>query len=93
MLPVTVSTRQAPEFIAMKPRLFKQGLIATAAVFVMSAAGAESPQGSYEALFQSAISAITWDFQEDWAFTATSSGKEGNRVGRFDPRRRRWASR
>jgi len=63
------------------------------ALFVTSAACAQTPHGSYEALFQAAINAITWDFHEDWAFTSTTSGSEGERVGRYDPRQpegERW---
>ena len=77
----------------MHNTFFRKGLIAVVAVFFTSVACAETPNGSYEALFQSAIKAITWDFHEDWAFTVTSSGSDGDRVGRFDPRRpegERW---
>ena len=69
----------------MQNTFFRKGLIAVVAMFVTSAACAQTPHGSYEALFQSAIKAITWDFHEDWAFTVTSSGNDGDRVGRFDP--------
>jgi hypothetical protein len=77
----------------MHTTFFRKGLIAVVAVFFTSVACAEAPHGSYEALFQSAIKAITWDFHGDWAFTVTSSGSDGDRVGRFDPRRpqdERW---
>ena len=77
----------------MHTTFFRKGLIAVVAVFFTSVACAEAPHGSYEALFQSAINAITWDFHGDWAFTVTSSGSDGDRVGRFDPRRpqdERW---
>lgn len=77
----------------MHNTFFRKGLIAVVAVFVTSVACAESPQDSYEGLFQSAIKAITWDVHEDWAFTVTSSGSDGDRVGRFDPRQpedERW---
>ena len=77
----------------MHTTFFRKGLIAVVAVFFTSVACAEAPHGSYEALFQSAIKAITWDFHGDWAFTITSSGSDGDRVGRFDPRRpqdERW---
>jgi hypothetical protein len=77
----------------MHNTFFRKGLIAVVALFVTSVACAEAPHGSYEALFQSAIKAITWDFHEDWAFTVTSSGNDGDRVGRFDPRQpqdERW---
>ena len=72
---------------------FRNGLIFVIAVFATSGASAETPHGSYEALFQSAVKAISWDVHEDWAFTVTSSGNDGERVGRFDPRQRedeRW---
>jgi hypothetical protein len=77
----------------MHNTFFRKGLIAVVTVFVTSVAWAEAPHGSYEALFQSAIKAITWDVHNDWAFTVTSSGNDGDRVGRFDPRQpedERW---
>lgn len=77
----------------MHTTFFRRGLIAVVAVFFTSVACAEAPYDSYEELFQSAIKAITWDFHGDWAFTVTSSGSDGDRVGRFDPRRpqdERW---
>jgi len=77
----------------MHHTIFRKGLFAITALFVTSTACAQAPHDSYEALFQSAIKAITWDFQEDWAFTVTSSGKDSHRVGRFDPRQpedKRW---
>ena len=77
----------------MHNTFFRKGLIAVVAVFVTSVACAQAPHGSYEVLFQSAIKAITWDFHEDWAFTVTSSDKDSDRVGRFDPRQpedKRW---
>ena len=77
----------------MHHTIFRKGLFAVIALFVTSTASAQAPHESYEALFQSAIKAITWDFHEDWAFTVTSSGKDSHRVGRFDPRQpedERW---
>ena len=77
----------------MHNTFFRKSLIAVIGVFVTSVACGQTPHGSYEALFQSAIKAITWDFQDDWAFTLTSSGQDGDRVGRFDPRQpedERW---
>ena len=77
----------------MRHTIFRKGLFAVIALFVTSTACAQAPHESYEALFQSAIQAITWDFHEDWAFTVTSSGKDSHRVGRFDPRQpedERW---
>ena len=85
--------KPSPESTVMHNTFFRKGLIAVVAVFVTSVACAEAPHGSYEALFQSAIKAITWDVHEDWAFTVTSSGNDGDRVGRFDPRQpedERW---
>ena len=70
----------------MRTRLLTHAFAAIALLFATTAAFAQTPHGSYEALFETAIKAITWDFQDDWAFTATSSGKEGDRVGRYDPR-------
>lgn len=77
----------------MDNTFFRNGLIFFIAVFVTPGASAETPPGSYEALFQSAIKAISWNAYEDWAFTVTSSGSDGERVGRFDPRQsedERW---
>ena len=59
----------------MRHTIFRKGLIAVTALFVTSTACAQAPHDSYEALFQSAIKAITWDFHEDWAFTLTSSAR------------------
>ena len=70
----------------MRIRLLTHAFAATALLFATTAAFSQTPHGSYEALFESAINAITWDIHDDWAFTATSSGKEGDRVGRYDPR-------
>lgn len=70
----------------MKNTTIGKTLLAAAVLIATSAAFAQTPQGGYEALFQSAINAISWDFHDDWAFTTTSSGKDGERVGRFDPR-------
>ena len=71
----------------MRHTIFRKGLIAVTALCVTSTACAQAQHDSYEALFQSAIKAITWDFHEDWAFTLTSSDKDNRRVGRFDPRK------
>lgn len=77
----------------MRIRILRQSLVVVVALFVTSAACAQTPHGSYEALFQAAIKAITWDFHEDWAFTSTTSGSDGERVGHYDPRQpegERW---
>lgn len=70
----------------MQFRVVTHAIVTTALLFATTVAFAQTPHGSYEALFKVAIDAITWDFHDDWAFTATSSGKEGDRVGRYDPR-------
>jgi hypothetical protein len=70
----------------MRNKLLTHAIVVTALLFATMAAFAQSPHGSYEALFEAAIDAITWDFHDDWAFRATSSGKDGDRVGRYDPR-------
>ena len=70
----------------MRIKLLTHAIVATILLFTATTAFAQTAHGSYEALFEAAIKAITWDFQDDWAFTATSSGKEGDRVGRYDPR-------
>jgi hypothetical protein len=77
----------------MQIRIPTHAILAIALLFAPTAAFAQTPHGSYEALFEAAINAITWDFHDDWAFTATSSGEEGDRVGRYDPRQpeeERW---
>jgi len=70
----------------MRIKLLTHAIVATILLFTATTAFAQTAHGSYEALFETAIKAITWDFQDDWAFTATSSDKEGDRVGRYDPR-------
>ena len=32
---------------------------------------------SYEALFESAVRAVTWDLDDQWAFTETKAGTDG----------------
>ena len=77
----------------MRIKLPTRTIVAAALLLAATAGSTQTPHGSYEALFKTALDAITWDFHDDWAFTATSSGKEGDRVGRYDPRRpenERW---
>jgi hypothetical protein len=47
---------------------------------------AETAFHSYEALFESALDSVAWNPHEDWAFTETASGSDGDFVGRYDPR-------
>ena len=57
------------------------------------AARSEPAQESYEALFEQAVETIAWNFHDEWAFTETESGSDGNFVGRHDPRQpegERW---
>ncbi len=77
----------------MRSRKFINAIFAAVLLLASTATFSQTPHGSYEALFQSAINTITWDFHEDWAFTSTTSGSEGERVGRYDPRQpegERW---
>jgi hypothetical protein len=41
---------------------------------------------SYEALFESAVRAVTWDLDDQWAFTETKTGSDGTFVSRYEPR-------
>lgn len=70
-------------------------IAALAALLLIIAAPArcEPAQDSYEVLFEKALESIAWDFHDDWAFTETESGSDGNFVGRHDPRQpdgERW---
>ena len=49
-----------------------------------SAASAESVAESYEALFESAVRAVTWDLADNWAYTETRTGTEGTFVSRYE---------
>ena len=51
--------------------------IATA-LLVLAATGTAAE--NYEALFESAVRAVTWDLEDDWAYTETKSGAEGTFV-------------
>ena len=47
----------------------------------------------YNAIFERAVDAINFDFDQTWAYTETQVGSEHVWVGRFDPRRpsrQRW---
>ena len=64
------------------------GFAALAALFLAIAlpAGAEQSQDRYTELFEQALESIAWNAHEDWAFTETASGSDGDFVGRYDPR-------
>lgn len=66
----------------------KSGIATLAAFLLVTAlpARCEPAQESYEALFEKALESITWKFHQDWAFTETEMGSDGNFVGRYDPR-------
>ena len=66
----------------------KFGIAALAAFLLVIAlpARCEPAQESYEALFEKALESITWNFHQDWAFTESEMGSDGNFVGRYDPR-------
>jgi len=73
----------------------KHGIATLAAILLAIAlpARCEPAPDSYEALFEKALESITWNFQEDWAFTETAAGSDGKLVGRYDPRQpdgNRW---
>lgn len=47
----------------------------------------------YNAIFETAVNAVAFDFDKTWAYTETQVGSEHVWVGRFDPRRpsrERW---
>ena len=67
--------------------------LAALLLIIAEPAHCEPAQDSYEALFDKALESIDWDFHDDWAFTETESGSDGNFVGRHDPRQpdgERW---
>lgn len=39
----------------------------------------------YAGLFEDAVSRVTWEYPENWAFTETRHGKEKTEIGRYDP--------
>lgn len=64
------------------------GCAAVAVLFLVVAlpARAEQTPEDYEALFEQALESITWNTHVDWAFTESTSGGDGDFVGRYDPR-------
>ena len=72
------------------PAALLAGLLFT---FAVTPARCEPADESYEALFERAVESIAWNFHEDWAFTETEAGSDGEFVGRHDPRKaqdERW---
>ncbi len=50
-------------------------------------------QEDYNAIFEAAVDAVGFEFDQSWAYTETRVNSEGTWVGRFDPRRasdERW---
>ena len=61
--------------------------------FLAGAGPALASEQDYSDLFESAVEAVTWDLEESWAFTETTSGSDGEHAARYDPRLpedRRW---
>ena len=40
----------------------------------------------YSELFEAAVESVTWDIKDNWAFTETTSGSDGDHAARYDPR-------
>ena len=70
----------------MKSKYAVRAALAALVLAAAGNAGAETPQASYEALFEQALESIEWNAHEEWAFTETASGSDGDFVGRYDPR-------
>jgi len=70
----------------MPMRTIARPTFAALILFVTTSVLAETTHDSYESLFESAINAIAWDIHEEWAFTETASGSDGDFVSRYDPR-------
>ena len=71
-------------------RILKLSLISTLLAGLGSAVATDR---DYSELFESAVEAVTWDFEETWAYTETTSGGDGEYAARYDPRLpedRRW---
>lgn len=61
-------------------------IIATLVLALAGAAASGAAAESYEALFESAVRAVTWDLDDQWAFTESKAGTDGTLVSRYDPR-------
>jgi hypothetical protein len=63
-----------------------QKIVASLVLALASAAAGGTAAAGYEALFESAVKAVTWDLDDQWAFTETKAGTDGTLVSRYDPR-------
>ena len=71
-------------------RILKLALLIS---FLAGTGPAFATEGDYSELFESAVQAVTWDLEETWAYTETTSGSDGDYAARYDPRLpedRRW---
>ena len=70
----------------MKSNYAGRTALAALCLAIALPAGAETARHGYEALFEKALQSIEWNAHEEWAFTESASGSNGDLVGRFDPR-------
>ena len=63
-----------------------QKIVASLVLALASTAAGGTAAEGYEALFESAVRAVTWDLDDQWAFTETKAGTDGTLVSRYDPR-------
>jgi hypothetical protein len=70
----------------MNSKYARRAALATLFLAIALPAGAETTRDGYEALFEQALESIAWNAHEDWAFTETTSGSDGDFIGRYDPR-------
>ena len=70
----------------MKSKYARHAALATLFLAMALPASAETTRDSYETLFEQALESIAWNAHEDWAFTETASGSDGEFIGRYDPR-------
>jgi hypothetical protein len=70
----------------MKSNYASRTALAALCLAIALPAGAEEAQRGYDALFEKALQSIEWNAYEEWAFTESASGSNGDLVGRFDPR-------
>ncbi len=63
------------------------------ALFALAAPALAAATDDYNAIFERAVQAVDFDFEESWAYTETQVTSEAVLVGRYDPRREegdRW---
>ena len=70
----------------MKSNYASRAALAALCLAIALPASAEEAQPRYEVLFEKALQSIEWNAYEEWAFTESASGSNGDLVGRFDPR-------